>query len=137
MINQLTGRIEGCEAYIDNVVVYSDCWKDHLSRLRKVLRVFADVDLTVNLAKSEFRHAEVNSLGHVVGSGWVKPHGAKIQSIVENPPPSTRQELMRFLGMAGYYRRFCQNFSVITAPLTNLLKKGQEYVWSSICQDDL
>ena len=42
------------------VVVYSDCWKDHLSRLRKVLRVFADVDLTVNLAKSEFGHAEVN-----------------------------------------------------------------------------
>ena len=135
MINQLTGRIEGCEAYIDDVVVYSDCWRDHLSRLHKVLRVFADVDLTVNLAKSEFGHAEVNFLGHVVGSGWVKPHGAKIQSIVEYPPPSTRQELMRFLGMAGYYRRFCQNFSVITAPLTNLLKKGQEYVWSPICQD--
>ena len=87
MINQLTGRIEGCEAYIDHVVVYSDCWKDHLSRLRKVLRVFADVDLTVNLAKSEFGHTEVNFLGHVVGSGWVKPHGAKIQSILEYPLP--------------------------------------------------
>ena len=42
---------------------------------------------------------------------------------------------MRFLGMAGYYQRFCQNFSVITAPLTNLLKKGQEYVWSASCQN--
>ena len=69
MINQLARRIEGCEAYINNVVVYSDCWKDHLSRLREVLRVFADVDLTVNLAKSEFGHAEVNFLGYVVGSG--------------------------------------------------------------------
>ena len=135
MINQLTGRIEGCETYNDDAVVYSDCWRDHLSCLLKVLRVFADVDLTVNLAKSEFGHAEVNVLGHVVGSGWVKPHGAKIQSIVEYPPPSTRQELMRFLGMAGYYQRFCQKFSVITAPLTNLLKKGQENVWSPICQD--
>ena len=114
MINQLTGRIEGCEAYIDDVIVYSDCWKNHLSHLCKVLRVFADVDLTVNLAKSEFGYAKVHFLGHVVGSGWVKPHGAKIQSIVEYPPPSTRQELMRFLGMARYYRRFSQNFSVIT-----------------------
>ena len=42
---------------------------------------------------------------------------------------------MLFLGMAGYYRKFCQNFSVITAPLTNLLKKSQEYVWSTSCQD--
>ena len=135
MINKLVGRMEGCEAYIDDVVVYSDSWEDHLIRLRRVLTKFAEVNLTVNLAKSEFGHAEVTFLGHVVGSGWVKPLRAKIQSILEYPPPSNRRELMRFLGMAGYYRRFCQNFSVITAPLTNLLKKGQEYVWSTSCQN--
>ena len=135
MINKLVGRMEGCEAYIDDVVVYSDCWEDHLICLRRVLTKFAEVNLTVNLAKSEFGHAEVTFLGHVVGSGWVKPLVTKIQSILKYPPPSNRRELMRFLGMAGYYRRFCQNFSVITAPLTNLLKKGQEYAWSTNCQD--
>ena len=135
MINKLVGRMEGCEAYLDDVVVYSDCWEDHLIHLRRVLTKFAEVNLTVNLAKSEFGHAEVIFLGHVVGSGWVKPLGIKVQSILEYPPPSNKRELMRFLGMAGYYRRFCQNFSVITAPLTNLLKKGQEYVWSTSCQD--
>ena len=135
MINKLVGRMEGCEAYIDDVVVYSDSWEDHLICLRRVLTKFAEVNLTVNLAKSEFGHAEVTFLGHVVGSGWVKPLCAKIQSILEYPPPSNRRELMRFLGMAGYYQRFCQNFSVITAPLTNLLKKGQEYVWSTSCQN--
>ena len=135
MINKLVWRMEGCEAYIDDVVVYSDCWEDHLVRLRRVPTKFAEVNLTVNLAKSEFGHAEVTFLGNVVGSGWVKPLGTKIQAILEYPPPSNRRELMRFLGMAGYYRRFCQNFSVITAPLTSLLKKGQEYVWSTSCQD--
>jgi len=40
---------------------------------------------------------------------------------------------MRFLGMAGYYRRFCSNFSVIISPLTNLLKKSQNYSWTANC----
>ena len=80
MINKLVGRMEGCEAYIDDVVVYSDSWEDHLIRVCRVLTKFAEVNLTVNLAKSEFGHAEVIFLGHVVGSGWVKPLRAKIQS---------------------------------------------------------
>ena len=80
MINKLVGRMEGCEAYIDDVVIYSDCWEDHLIRLRRVLTKFAEVNLTVNFAKSEFGHAEVTFLGHVVGSGWVKPLGTKIQA---------------------------------------------------------
>ena len=41
---------------------------------------------------------------------------------------------MRFLGMIGYYRKFCRNFSVVTAPLTNLLKKREPYAWSPVCQ---
>ena len=45
MINQLKGRIEGCKAYIDDVVVYSDNWKDHLSCLRNKMAEFADANL--------------------------------------------------------------------------------------------
>ena len=135
MINKLLGRMEGCEAYIDDIVVYSDCWEDRLVCLHRVLTKFAEVNLTINLAKSEFGHAEVTFLGHVVGNGRVKPRGAKMQSIIEYPPPSNKRELLRFLGMVGYYQRFCKNFLVITAPLMNLLKKDQEYVWSRSCQE--
>ena len=73
-------------------------------------------------------------LGHIVGNGQVKPTHAKIQAIVNYPVPKDKKELVRFLGMAGYYRRFCHNFSLITAPLTNLLKKNQKYVWGPPCQ---
>ncbi len=135
MINQLVGRIEGCEAYIDDVVIYSNDWKTHLERVHKVLTRFAEANLTVNLAKSEFGHAEIVFLGHAVGNGLVKPLDAKVQSIVEYPAPTTKKELMRFLGMVGYYRRFCKNFSTITASLTNLLRKDQDYVWTTCCQD--
>ena len=107
MINKLVWRMEGCKAYLDDVIVYSYCWEDHLIRLRSVNK-FVEVNLTINLAKSEFGCAEVTFLGHVVGRGWVKPLGIKIQSILEYPPPSNKRELMRFLGMAGYCRRFAR-----------------------------
>ena len=135
MINQLIGRIEGCEAYIDDMVIHSIEWKTHLECVHEVLTRFAEVNLTVNLAKSEFGHAEIVFLGHAVGNGLVKPLDAKVRSIVEYPAPTTKKELMRFLGMVRYYHQFCKNFFTITASLTNLLRKDQDYVWTTCCQD--
>ena len=79
-----------------------------------------EAKLTINLMKSEFGKATVKYLGHIVGQGQVRPLDAKIQTIVKYPIPTSRKELARFLGMAGYYRNFCLNFSDIAAPLTNL-----------------
>ena len=56
----------------------------------------------------EFGHACVEFLGHVVGLG---PVSAKVEAISRFPIPTNQQELMRFLGMAGYYCKFCYNFS--------------------------
>ena len=90
--------------------------------------------LNVNLPKSEFCQARVVFLGHVVDQGEVKPVDAKVQAIVEFPAPSNKHELMRFLGMSGYYRKFCRNFSVVAEPLTRLLQKHEPFVWSADCQ---
>ena len=57
-----------------------------------------------------------------MGKGKVKPVEAKVEAISDFPVPSGKRQLMRFLGMAGYYRKFCNNFSIITEPLTNLAK---------------
>ena len=66
-----------------------------------------EAKLTINLMKSEFGKATVKYLGHIVGQGQVRPLDAKIQTIVKYPIPTSRKELARFLGMAGYYRNFC------------------------------
>ena len=65
--------------------------------------------LAINLAKSEFACAHVTYLGHVVVQGQVKPVDTKIRAISDFPRPESRKQLMRFLGMEGYYRKFCQN----------------------------
>ena len=134
LINNVISGIDGCEAYIDDVFIYSDTWEEHLAILRTFFERLSSAMLTVNLAKSEFGCARVNYLGHIVGQGQVKPIDAKISAISSFPKPENKKQLMRFLGMSGYYRKFCPNFSSITEPLTQLLRKNVKFVWSNGCE---
>ena len=134
MVNKLVRNIDGCEGYIDDVVIFSDNWSDHIRQIERFFQIMREAKLTINLMKSEFGKATVKYLGHIVGQGQVRPLDAKIQTIVKYPIPTSRKELARFLGMAGYYRNFCLNFSEIAAPLTNLLSKKVKFVWTDDCQ---
>ena len=134
MVNKLVRDIDGCEGYIDDVVIFSDNWSDHIHQIKRFFQIMREAKLTINLMKSEFGKASVKYLGHIVGQGQVRPLDAKIQTIVKYPIPTSRKELARFLGMAGYYRNFCLNFSDIAAPLTNLLSKRVKFVWTDDCQ---
>jgi hypothetical protein len=135
LINSIIADIDGCEAYIDDLVLYADTWDKHMEQILKLFEKLSHANLTVNLVKSDFCHATVTYLGHIVGQGQVKPIEAKVQAINEFPAPTNKKELMRFLGMAGYYRKYCQNFSVIAYPMTNLLKKNSKFEWSNSCQE--
>ena len=134
MVNKLVRDIDGCEGYIDDVVIYSDNWSDHIRQIKRFFQIMREAKLTINLMKSEFGKATLKYLGHIVGQGQVRPLDAKIQTIVKYPIPTSRKELARFLGMAGYYRNFCLNFSEIAAPLTNLLSKKVKFIWTDDCQ---
>jgi hypothetical protein len=70
----------------------------------------------------------------------VSPEGiavdpGKVKEVLEWKPPTTVSEVRRFLGLVGYYRRFILNFSKIAKPITELLKKGNKYVWSEACDE--
>ena len=60
----------------------------------------------------------------------MKPFFAKVQAINDFLVSSNEKQLMRFLGMAGYYRKFCNNISYMSAPLTDLLQKNCKFVWN-------
>ena len=105
------------DIYIYDVVIFSDNWSDHICQIKRFFQIMREAKLTINLMKSEFGKATVKYLGHIVGQGQVRPFDAKIQTIAKFPIPTSRKELARFLGMAGYYRNFCLNFSEIAANL--------------------
>ena len=128
MINKIMANFEGCEAYIDDFIVFGNTWKQHLERICELFSRLRTAKLTVNLVKSDFGHAHVTYLGHVVGQGQVKSVTAKAEVIINYLVPSNKKEIISFLGMSGYYRKFCKNFSSVCEPLTYLLSKQVEFV---------
>lgn len=110
-------------------MIFSDTWAKHMQFIRKLFQHFQDAHLYVNFAKCEFARATVTHLGKVVGQGQVKPVSAKVKAIDSFPSPTSKKELMRFLGMVGYYRNFCENFSMVVAPLTDRLKAKVQFTY--------
>lgn len=135
LINTVLAGIANCNAYLDDVIVYTTTWEEHVKILEQVFTRLAAASLTLNLAKCEFGKAIVTYLGRQVGQGQVLPIEAKVSAIAECAVLLTRRSLRRFLSMAGYYRGFCCNFSTVVHPLTNLLSLKVDFVWTPECQD--
>jgi hypothetical protein len=91
--------------------------------------------LYTTFSKCEFWIKEVPFLGHVVSPEGIMVNLGKVKEALEWKPPTTVSEVRSFLGLAGYYRRFIPNFSKIAKPITELLKKGNKYVWSEACDE--
>ena len=133
--------IQGCEsfcnAYLDDLVIYSKTWEDHLRHLRSILTQLKDAGLTVKLKKCQLAMEECVYLGHIIGGGLVKPEHHKTQTIKDYKIPVTKKEVCAFLGLTGYYRRFIPCYSEIAKPLTDLTRKllPEKVAWSIQCQE--
>ncbi len=134
LINRVIEGMRNVEAYLDDLVIYSASWSEHIKQLDTLFNRLSCANLTVNLAKCEFGRATVTYLGKIVGGGQVRPVESKVEAIIHFPVPTTRRELRRFLGMVGYYRNFCVNFSAVASPLTDLLSPKVPFKWTESCQ---
>jgi hypothetical protein len=74
-------------------------------------------------------------LGHVISPEGITVDPSKVQDVLDWKPPKSVYQVRSFLGLVGYYRRFIPNFSKISKPITELLKKGTKYVWSKECDE--
>ena len=123
------------KTYVDDVATWADSWQEDLGHIHNLFIEVRAAGLGINLGKSNFEKPQVLYHGHEVGYDTVKPNMAKVAAIALFPPPTDRKSLMRFLGMVGFFRRFCQNFADILAPLTNLLKKEVKFIWTPVEQE--
>ncbi|KAI2645131.1 Retrovirus-related Pol polyprotein from transposon 17.6 [Labeo rohita] len=124
-------------AYLDDVVVHSEAWEEHLERLRRVLSELRRAGLTANPRKCHLALSEAKYLGFQVGRGLIQPQEKKVEAIRKASQPLTKTQVRAFLGLAGYYRCFIPNFSSLAAPLTDLTRKGQpeKIHWTSAAEE--
>jgi hypothetical protein len=121
--------------FIDNILVYSKSTEDHEEHLRVVLQRLWDHHLYTKFSKCEFWINEVSFLGHMISSEGIVVDPSKVRDVLEWELPKSVHQVRSFLGLAGYYRRFILNFSKISKPITELLKKGTKYIWSKECDE--
>lgn len=117
--------IEDCKNFIDNVVISSKTWEEHIHTLEVVLVRFADANLHLRPKKCHVGYAQIQCLGFRVGRGIMQPLESKVQAILDATIPSTKKLIRCFIGMVSFYRKFVPSFSELTAPLTDLTRKGQ------------
>ncbi|GJU62549.1 reverse transcriptase domain-containing protein [Tanacetum coccineum] len=115
--------------FIDDILIYSKTKEDHENHLRLMLDLLRKEKLYAKFSKCEFWLQEVHFLGHVVNHDGIHVDPSKIEAVKSWKAPTTPSEVRSFLGLAGYYRRFIENFSKIAKPLTSLTQKNQKYEW--------
>ncbi|KAF0684304.1 Aste57867_23701 [Aphanomyces stellatus] len=109
--------------------------EEHWVHLRVVLELFREQKLYTRKSKCEFGVSEVRFLGHVISKDGLAVDPRKIEVVVKWQPPSSRKELLSFLGFAGYYRKFIFNYAGIVLPLSELTKDYVEWLWMDEQQD--
>ena len=125
---------ETCLFYLDDIIVFSSTWEEHLARLREVFERLRHAKLKLGPTKCTFAAKEVSYLGHRVTEEGLLPDPALLAAIRDIPPPKTATEVRSFLGLAGYYRRYVKGFAAIAAPLHALSRKDALFHWSEDCQ---
>ncbi|KAK8609334.1 hypothetical protein V6N13_061783 [Hibiscus sabdariffa] len=120
--------------FIDDILIYSRSEAEHVEHLRIVLQTLRDHRLYAKLSKCEFWLKKITFLGHVLSAEGIQVDPGKIEAIVSWKQPKNVSEIRSFLGLAGYYRRFVEGFSIIVSPLTKLLKKDVLFVWTEAQQ---
>jgi hypothetical protein len=119
--------------FIDDILIYSKSKAEHVKHLHIVLQRLRDHKLYAKFSKCEFWLDSVKFLGHTISKDGISMDPTKVHEVMDWKPPKSVHQICSFLGLAGYYRRFIPDFSRITKPMTELLKKGVKFVWSEEC----
>ncbi|GJY40349.1 reverse transcriptase domain-containing protein [Tanacetum coccineum] len=124
---------ETMEVFMDDFSVFEDSFSSCLSHLDKMLKRCEDTNLVLNWEKCHFMVKEGIVLGHKISKSGIEVDKAKVDVIAKLPHPTFVKGIRSFLGHAGFYRRFIQDFSKIARPMTRLLEKETPFIFSKEC----
>jgi Reverse transcriptase (RNA-dependent DNA polymerase) len=110
--------------YLDNIMIFSKTWKEHIEHLKKVLEILRKEKFLVKKKKCTFGKEEVGYLGFIVEKRQVKTDLGKVEEVNRWPVSQNQKEVKEFLGLVNY---FMHQYAHMTAPLNELLKKRRSW----------
>lgn len=126
-----------CYIFLDDLIIFSRTFKEHLQRMEKVFQRLRESGLKLTPKKCSLLMKRVKYVGHVISEDGIEPDEEKIDKVMQWPQPKSKEDVRRFLGFVGYYRKFVKNFAKIARPLTDLLpstrkkSKGRQKIGTS------
>ena len=131
-LRKILEGMPGVGSYIDDIVIYSDSWEDHIKTLKELFGRLRKARITARPTKCLLGASRMEFLGHQVGGDVITQSRDNLEKVRNTPRPTTKKQVRSFLGLVGYYRDHIPAFAEISAPLTDLLKKGKaEHIqWS-------
>ncbi|GFS61820.1 retrovirus-related Pol polyprotein from transposon 297 [Trichonephila clavipes] len=116
--------------YMDDVIISSPSFTQHVEHLKEVFRLLHEAGLTLNKDKCKFGCVELKNLGLIINKETIKTDKTKVQAIVEMKPPRNSKEVSKFLGMSQWYAKIIKNYADLCEPLYNLKRKLKKFIWS-------
>ena len=135
VIDSMICGLQGCAAYLDDVIVTGRTIEEHVANLEALFERISDYGFRVRIEKCNFLMPQLRYLGNVIDSTGRRPDPAKIEAIRKMPQPTDIAQVRSFLGMLNYYGHFVSEMRQLRAPLDALLKKDAPFKWSAECQD--
>ena len=121
--------------FVDDVLIYSQSEWENEDHLRIVLQLLRDHQLYAKFSKCEFWLTEVRFFGHVVSALGMSVDLEKVEVVMSWERLKSVFEIRSFLGLAGYYRRFIEDFSRLAAPMTRLTWNEVKFDWDDRCEE--
>ena len=123
-VDNILAGIPHVFVYMDDILVASPTAAEHKKDVQRVMEVLEQHGLVINREKCQFQKSQVEFLGHLVDKNGIRPLPAKVEAITKYPRPTTCSQLLSFLGMINFYRRFIRGAASILKPLTDATKGG-------------
>jgi len=115
--------------YLDDILVCSDTFDEHINHLRKVFIKLREANLMIKLKKCKFGQRKIKFLGHTIGTDGLRTDPENIEKIINCPVPTDVTRVRKFMRLCNYYRKFIKDLSKLSKPLRQLLKKDIKFFW--------
>lgn len=128
MMRKLLKNLNNVCSYIDDILIFTNTWQDHLNVMKELFKRLSKHNLTVKASKCMFAFDKLDYVGHNISGSQISVIDDNVEKVVNAPRPVTKKNVKSFIGLTSYYRNLIPNFADIAYPLTELTKKGKPHI---------